>query len=105
MGMLDIPKAVYKAQQTKKKMSKIQAAGRNGAVSMLVNGLNDIDEVEINVEVLAGMFPDMPESELQKLAEELANSIKKAFADAKKQIEKKLVESTNMDDLRDLLSN
>ena len=104
MGVTDIPKAIYKAQQAKKKMSKLQAAGRDGLVSILLNGLNEIEEAEVSVELIMEMFPEIDVKVAKKLAEELNKNIKKSFADAKKQIERQLIESTNMEDLRDLLS-
>lgn len=104
MGVTDIPKAIYKAQQAKKKMSQLQAASRDGVVSILLNGLNEIEEVEISAELIMEMFPALDAKDAKKLADELSKNIKKSFADAKKQIEKQLIESTNMDDLKELLS-
>ncbi len=104
MGVFNVPKALYKAQQAKNQMSKLKAAGQQGPVGILVNGLNEIVEVEIDVDSLSAMFEDsIPRNTLEKIANILSQSTKKAFADAKKQIEQELIKSTSLDDLKDLL--
>ena len=102
MGITSAPKALYKAQQAKKRMSKIQAAGQSDSIAVLMNGLNEIEEVELNYEFIAEEF-DVDIDKLKKLSEKLSKDIKKAFADAKKQIEQELISSTSLDDLKGLL--
>ncbi len=102
MGVLDFPKAMYKAQQAKKKMSKIEVAGQDGAVSVLMNGLNEIVEVEIDSDVLTDN--DMiSRDELERILKKLAEQFRKANADAKKQLEKEMMNSANLDDIKEML--
>lgn len=99
---MDVPKAMYKAQQAKKKMSRIEVAGQNGAVSVLMNGLNEIVEVEIDDEELMDSDSMSPE-EFARAMKKLADQFKKAVADAKKQLEKEMMNSTSIDELKDML--
>ncbi|MDQ6985887.1 MAG: hypothetical protein Q9M91_07875 [Candidatus Dojkabacteria bacterium] len=107
MGVLGVPKAIYKAQQAKKKMSQIQAAGKEGMVGVLLNGLNDIEEDEIDrIELkseLENLGVKTTEDQVDKLADLLEKQIKKAFAAAKKNLEKELISSTSLEDLKGLL--
>ena len=102
MSLLNAPKAMYKAQQAKKQMSKIEVAGRNGNVSVLMNGLNDIVEVEIDKENLLGS-DSISRDEFSKIANKLSEEFKKAVADAKKQLEKEIMNSSSMEDIKGML--
>lgn len=99
MGMLDVPKALYKAQQAKKRMEKIRAAGAEGAVSVLMNGLGEIEEVEID----RALFAELIQKDSNDAASTLEDQIKKAIAKAKKELEKQLMSSTDLNDLKSLL--
>jgi DNA-binding protein YbaB len=105
MGVLNVPKAVYKAQQAKKKMSKIQAAGKDEAVSILMNGLSEVAEVEIDSDDLMSYFDgmDIDPKLVEKISKRLSKNFLKAYADAKKQIEKQLMSSASLDDLKEML--
>lgn len=97
MGVLDMPKAMYKAQQAKKKMQKIQVVGQHGSVSVLMNGLNDIVEIEINEDA----FGD--NEDMTTMLKRIAEDTKKAIADAKKALEKEMMNSANLDDIKEML--
>lgn len=101
MNILGVPRAIQKANQAKKQMQAIQSLGQSGAVNLLLNGINEIEEVEIDQGFLMqlGLSSDISE----KLARKLAEDIKKSYANAKKDIEKKIVQNTSIDDLRELL--
>lgn len=101
MNILGIPRAIQKANQAKKQMQAIQSLGESGAVRLLLNGINEIEEVEIDQGFLMqfGLSSDISE----KLARQLAEDIKKSYTNAKKDIEKKIVQNTSIDDLRELL--
>lgn len=102
MGITSAPKALYKAQQAKRKMSKIQAAGQSDSIAVLMNGLNELVEVELNYDFIAEEF-DIDIDKIKKLSDKLSKDVKRAFADAKKQIEQELISSTSMEDLKGLL--
>lgn len=102
MSLLNAPKAIYKAQQAKKQMSKIQAAGMADGVSILLNGLNDVVEIEIEETYVSDLLSQHGQN-AAKVKDALQKSIKNAFADAKKQLEKELVSSTSLEDLKELL--
>lgn len=95
MGVLDMAKMVRKAQQTRSQMKKITAAGRSKSemTAVLINGLNDIEEIEFAPE----LFEDISPKTLEK-------EVIEAFKDAKKNLEKALAETMDMDSIRDLLS-
>lgn len=101
MNILGVPRAIQKANQAKKQMQAIQALGQSGAVNILLNGINEIEEVEIDQSLLVqlGLSSDIAE----KLARKLSDDIKKSYSSAKKDIEKKIVQNTSIDDLRELL--
>lgn len=107
MGVFDVPKAVYKAKQAQKRMSKIQAAGKYGVVGILLNGLNNVEEVEIDAEALKEHFVEMEiavtDEQIEKLAKRLEEQTKKAFEAARKSLEKELINSTSLDDLKGML--
>ncbi len=105
MGVLDIPKAVYKAQQAKKKMSKMEVVGTSEFLDILVNGINEVKDAEINKAKLKETFADFNLSDdfFEKLAKLLASSIKDAFNDSKKKLEKELMNSTDLEELKGLL--
>lgn len=88
-------KMARKAQQTRSAMKKVTAAGRSksGLTAILLNGLNDIEEIEFDPSL--GERCDL---------NEIAREVKDAFQDAKKALEKVLAESMDVDSLRDLLS-
>ncbi len=104
MNILNVPKAVYKAQQAKKKMSQIQVAGVSGNLSLLVNGLNEIEEIEVDYEALKNELNlDIDDEVIKQIVKNITKNAKSAFADARKQLEKELMNSTNLDDLKSLL--
>lgn len=104
MSILNAPKAVYKAQQAKKQMEKIQAAGISDGVSILTNGLNDVVDVEIDIDMYRDILGEsFDEEKMKKLLMKLAEGFKKASADAKKHLERELMASTSLDDLKGLL--
>jgi DNA-binding protein YbaB len=105
MNVLGAPKAIYKAQQAKKKMQQMQAAGQSGLVAVLLNGLNELVEVELNpAEVKNILGSSVSDEVLANLSAKLSEDLKKSFSQAKKQIEQLLMSSTSLDDLKDLLS-
>lgn len=100
---MDVPKALYKAQQAKGKMSKIQAAGKNGAVAVLLNGLSEVKEVEISIDELRELLGDsVSEQDLKIIAKQLSKQFKKALEDAKKALEKEMMNSADLDELKNL---
>lgn len=102
MGITSAPKALYKAQQAKKKMSQIQAAGQSETIAILMNGLNELEEIELNTSYISEEY-GIDSDTIAKLSDKLSKDIKKAFADAKKQIEQQLMSSTSLEDLKGLL--
>lgn len=88
-------KMARKAQQTRSAMKKVTAAGRSksGLTIVLLNGLNDMEEIEFDPSLADDCDLDT-----------LAREVKEAFQDAKKALEKVLAESMDVDSLRDLLS-
>jgi DNA-binding protein YbaB len=102
MGILGIPKAIQKANAAKKQMQSIQSLGQSGVVSILLNGINEIEEIEIESNMLIQGF-GLNEDQAVRIAKRIAEDLKKSYADAKKQIEKKIVQNTSIDDLKELL--
>ena len=102
MGIMNVPKAMYKAQQAKKQMSKIQVAGVDGEVSVLMNGLNEIVEIEIDEDALTDS-DSISRDEFERIIKNLKKQFKNAVADAKKQLEKEMMNSANLDDIKEML--
>ncbi|MCA9381244.1 YbaB/EbfC family nucleoid-associated protein [Candidatus Dojkabacteria bacterium] len=99
---MNVPKAMYKAQQAKKQMSKIQVAGVDGEVSVLMNGLNEIVEIEIDEDALTDS-DSISRDEFERIIKNLKKQFKNAVADAKKQLEKEMMNSANLDDIKEML--
>ena len=99
---MNVPKAMYKAQQAKKQMSKIQVAGVDGEVSVLMNGLNEIVEIEIDEDALTDS-DSISRDEFERIIKNLKKQFKNAVADEKKQLEKEMMNSANLDDIKEML--
>lgn len=98
-----MPKAIYKAQQAKKKMAQIEVVGVSETVNILINGINEVLEVDVNTESMRSQFPTMSNEDLEKLVKKLKEDIKAAINDGKKKLEKELMNSANLDELKGLL--
>ncbi len=88
-------KMLRKAQQARSSMQKITATGvsKSGMTAILLNGLNDIEEIEFKPELLTNLTTEV-----------LATEVKEAYKDAKKNLEKSLASTMDIDSIRDMLS-
>jgi len=105
MGVLDIPKMIAKAREAQNRAKKIQAAGQHGSASMLVNGLIDWVEDEVSVDAVmqkANISADQ-KALVEKVVKITREDLRLSFEDAKKQLQKKMQETMNVDDIKDLL--
>jgi DNA-binding protein YbaB len=95
MGIIDMTKALRKAQQTKNAMKNIQAVGQSKSkqTALLLNGINEIIELNFEDELIQ-----------KGDAKAISKEVIQAYDEARKDLEKQMAESMNMDDLRDLLS-
>lgn len=98
-----MPKAMYKANQAKKRMAKIQAAGKSGIIGVLVNGLSEVDDVEVDREELKLLLGIEDDEVVERVAKAIEKDIKEALNAAKKNLEKELIKNTNLDELKGLL--
>jgi DNA-binding protein YbaB len=105
MGVFDMAKMAQKAMQAKKQMSKIQAAGKAGSLGVLIDGLYNVVEVEVDRDILKSELGiELDDNALDKIAKSMEKNVKDSFSNAKKSLEKELANSTNLDDLKNLLS-
>lgn len=104
MGVFDTAKLINKARKAKKRMEQIEVVGVDAGAMMrvLINGLGDLVDVDLDLETLKNSLGE-DFSDDSRLKEVLENGIREAFKDAKKNLEKELA-STNLEDLKDLLS-
>ena len=97
-------KMASKAMKARGMMKKIQAAGQSGVVSLVINGLYSIEEIEIDMEAL---MEKVGHKSTEDAVKDTANIIKKdvqaAVEDSKKQLEKEMMNATSIDDLKDML--
>ena len=95
MGVLNAAKMLRKAQQAKTSMKAITVAGksRSGLTALLLNGLNEILELEFSDELMQNVKK-----------ERLEREVIEAYADAKKELEKQLAANMDLDSIRDMLS-
>lgn len=107
MGVLDIPKMIAKANEARKKAKQVKAAGTAGSVSILIDGLMDWVEEEVNEEDILQRVGATGESaeKVKKTIKVLRDDFKNAFKDAKKHLEKEMQSSISQDDIKDLLQN
>ena len=106
MDISKLPKvgtAMYKAYQAKKQMERIKAAGKSEYVSVMFNGANELEAVELDRSLLADLLDGVEKQLVDKLANDLEKNIKKAFDIAKKNLEKELSTSLSIDDVKGLL--
>lgn len=104
MGILDTAKMVNKARQAKKKMEQVEAVGKEGSTAVLINGLYEISDIEIDIdEFIAELNNSVDEETAEKIAATLKKNIMKAMKNAKKQLEKELANMTSLDDLKNML--
>lgn len=94
MGIIDTAKMIRKAQQAKSQMGKIEVIGRSksGNLSILMNGLTEIVEVNVEEAIMVGLT-----------TKQLQKEIKEAYSDARKQLELAMRNNMSMDSLKDLL--
>ncbi len=105
MGVLDIPKMIAKAREAQNRAKKIEAAGKHGSASILVNGLIDWVEDEINLDAVMQKANVSEENRVlaEKIVKTVREDLRLSFEDAKKQLQKKMQETMNVDDIKDLL--
>jgi DNA-binding protein YbaB len=108
MGVLDTVKLVNKARQAKKKMEKLEVVGSddNDVFRILMNGVGDVVDVEVDAANLQRRLNGnkIDQNTLDMLRTIIEDSVKKAFKNVKKNLEKELANQTSLDDLKDLLS-
>lgn len=95
MGVIDMAKMMRKAQQAKTAMKKVFAAGKSksGLTSILLNGLNEIEEV---------VFEDALFEQVD--SKKLAKEVIEAYNNAKKELEQQLAQNLDMDSIRDMFA-
>jgi DNA-binding protein YbaB len=104
MGIMDTAKMVNKARKAKKQMEQVEAAGKAGSLAVLMNGLYEISDVDVNMDELAAELDNaVSDDELRKIKKLIENNVKNAMKDAKKSLEKELASMTSLDDLKGLL--
>lgn len=102
MGVIDTAKMINKARQAKKKMEQVEAVGKDGFVAILINGLYEINDLEVDLDSFKAKFDNLDESTAQEIVNEFKKSVVSAMKDAKKQLEKELASMTSLDDLKGL---
>lgn len=92
-------KMIRKAQQTRKTMSKIMAAGKSKSqnTTILLNGLTEIEDIEFGDLLFA-------DGNKEALKQQIKKEVIEAFKDAKKNLETQLSQSMDLDSIRDMLS-
>lgn len=92
---------VAKAREAQNKAKKIEAAGQHQSASILINGLIDWvdDEVSVDSVMQQANLTEENREVTQKVINIVRKDLKKAFEDAKKQLNKKMSESMDMKDM------
>jgi len=95
MGLVDTAKMIKKARDAQSQMKKITVAGqsKSGLTAVLINALQEVLEVQLDEELVK-----------RANATELANEVKEAMNDARKQLEKELSSNMDLNSIRDMLS-
>ncbi len=102
--MMDTAKMLNEARKARKKMSQMQVAGQSGSMAVLMNGLYDVEDVDIDADKLKEELGDsFTDEQIKKITENAKKRIKESMNDAKKQLEKELASMTSLDDLKNLL--
>jgi len=107
MGVFDMAKLAKKAMDAKRKMSNLTAVGVSGAVSVLINGLYEILEVQVDKSVLNSLYDPKRISDSKELvelvSEKLTNDFQASFKSARVSLEKEMANSANIEDIKGLL--
>jgi DNA-binding protein YbaB len=96
-------KMIIQAKKAQKQMKQMEVAGQSGAINLIMNGLYEASEdTEIDVDVLANDLANLGLSReaIEGIAEYFGYHIPKSINDTKKQLEKNLANSANLDDLK-----
>lgn len=108
MGVFDMARMAQKAMAAKAKMSKMTAAGQKGSVGILINGLYEVLKVEISSQVLRdslGGLTSVSESDLSEIISKIERDFIESNKEARQNLEKDMSNSTNFEDLKDILGN
>lgn len=100
---MDMAKMARQAMAARSKMSKIKAAGKHGSLAMVIDGLYNVTDIEINKDELRAELGDIEDGLLDKIVRVFSKNIQKASADTKKALEKELSQNTSMEDLKSML--
>lgn len=91
-------KDIYKLQKEAREMQKkmkaliIEGESKDGSVVIQINGVNEIEEIEIDEELLS---PDK--------INELKKGLKQAFKSANKRLQKEMAKDVDIDKMRGML--
>lgn len=100
MGMFDQLKDVYKLQKEAREMQKkmkaltIEAYSDDEDVKVVMNGMQEVEEIEINDEL---MNPDKKKY--------LIKAIKEALKDGQKKLQKELAKDMDIDQIKNMLGS
>lgn len=105
MGIMDTAKMVNEARKARKKMSQMEVVGKSGSLAVLMNGLYDVTDMEVNMDELKQELGDsFSDKQYSQIADLFTKNIKKAMEDAKKNLEKQMASMTSLDDLKNMFS-
>lgn len=93
--MKDLYKLQKEARQMQKKMKKLQIEGvsKDELVSVIINGVQEIDDIHIDDELLSPARKN-----------DLVKALQQAFKDANKSLQKEMMKDMDMDKMRSMLS-
>lgn len=98
-------KMAQKAMQAQKQMSKIKAAGKSSYLGVLIDGLYNVSDSEVNREELKNELDlGLDDRAIEKIAKSIEKHTKDSFNNANKALKEELKNSTNLDDLKNLFS-
>lgn len=105
MGVFDMAKMIRKAQQAKQKMQQIQGVGSSGAFGIVIDGLYNVLEAELDLENLKQILQkyNLEESVYMEIKNVVERDVKNSFKEAKKHLEKQLANNTSLEDLKGFL--
>jgi len=102
-------KMVAKANAARKKMSELKVAGQSGVVSATLNGLytfkSEIDRAALKAKLKYDpQYEDVVSKVVDQVCEVLQKDYDNAHEDTRKELEKSMMSSTSIDELRDMIS-
>lgn len=98
-------KLLRNAQQARKKMGDMRGVGKSGSVGIIINGMYQPLEIEVDEAELRNMLArfNIEDKLIREIKNIFEKDIKNSLASANKDLQTEMSKSTSMDDFKKML--